>query len=239
MRSPADSSATSSSLTILTTCWPADRLSRTSWPMALSRTRATKSLTTLKLTSASSRARRTSRMAASTSASLIRPRPVRLPSVLRNRSLRLSNMVRVGLRRGGDRISERRPGWCASSDAPGSGSVPQASDGHYAPRPVRSPFASALWRNPSFVRVWTAASISIFGSLITRLARRSRPSWCSGRGPSKSPCCAAPSSSRRSSSVSWRAPGSIGCAGGLCSSGRTSGARSCSRRSRSPSRWTS
>jgi predicted MFS family arabinose efflux permease len=35
---------------------------------------------------------------------------------------------------------------------------------------VRNPFASALWRNPSFVRVWTAASISIFGSLITRLA---------------------------------------------------------------------
>ena len=30
VRSPADRSATSSSLTILTTCWPADRLSRTS-----------------------------------------------------------------------------------------------------------------------------------------------------------------------------------------------------------------
>ena len=64
-------------------------------PIARSRTRATKSLTTLKLTSASSSARRTSRMAASTSASLIRPRPVRLPSVLRSRSLRVSNMVRV------------------------------------------------------------------------------------------------------------------------------------------------
>jgi len=50
-------------------------------------------LTTLKLTSASRRASRTSRMAASTSASLIRPRPVRVPSVLRNRSLRVSNMV--------------------------------------------------------------------------------------------------------------------------------------------------
>ena len=35
---------------------------------------------------------------------------------------------------------------------------------------MRNPFASSLWRNPSFVRVWTAASISIFGSLITRLA---------------------------------------------------------------------
>jgi MFS family permease len=35
---------------------------------------------------------------------------------------------------------------------------------------VRNPFASTLWRNPSFVRVWSAATISIFGSLITRLA---------------------------------------------------------------------
>ena len=36
--------------------------------------------------------------------------------------------------------------------------------------PVRNPFASPLWRNPSFVRVWSAATISIFGSLITRIA---------------------------------------------------------------------
>jgi MFS family permease len=35
---------------------------------------------------------------------------------------------------------------------------------------VRNPFASPLWRNPAFVRVWSAASISIFGSLITRFA---------------------------------------------------------------------
>ncbi len=35
---------------------------------------------------------------------------------------------------------------------------------------MRNPFASALWRNSSFRRVWAAASISIFGSLITRLA---------------------------------------------------------------------
>lgn len=32
------------------------------------------------------------------------------------------------------------------------------------------PFASPLWRNGAFVRVWSAATISIFGSLITRLA---------------------------------------------------------------------
>ncbi len=35
---------------------------------------------------------------------------------------------------------------------------------------MRNPFASTLWRNPAFVRVWSAATISIFGSLITRIA---------------------------------------------------------------------
>ena len=35
---------------------------------------------------------------------------------------------------------------------------------------MRNPFASPLWRNHAFVRVWTAATISIFGSLITRIA---------------------------------------------------------------------
>ncbi len=36
--------------------------------------------------------------------------------------------------------------------------------------PVRNPFVSPLWQNHAFVRVWGAASISIFGSLITRIA---------------------------------------------------------------------
>lgn len=35
---------------------------------------------------------------------------------------------------------------------------------------VRNPFASPIWRNHAFVRVWSAASVSIFGSLITRIA---------------------------------------------------------------------
>ena len=35
---------------------------------------------------------------------------------------------------------------------------------------VRNPFSSPLWHNNAFVRVWAAASISIFGSLITRIA---------------------------------------------------------------------
>ena len=35
---------------------------------------------------------------------------------------------------------------------------------------MRNPFASPLWRNQAFVRVWSAATISIFGSLITGMA---------------------------------------------------------------------
>jgi MFS family permease len=35
---------------------------------------------------------------------------------------------------------------------------------------VRNPFASPLWQNQAFVRVWGAATISIFGSLITGMA---------------------------------------------------------------------
>ena len=73
----AHEAAVSSSSTILMTVCPGVRLLSTSWPTARSRTSATKSLTTLKLTSASSSARRISRMAASTSASESRPLPVR------------------------------------------------------------------------------------------------------------------------------------------------------------------
>src|SRR5687767_8152629 len=112
VRSPADSSATSSSCTILTTCWPAVRLPRISAPTARSRIRPTTSLTTLKLTSASSRASRISRAATSTSASLTRPPPVRLSSVLRSRSLRLSNTEAGGSDQdpGGRRGDEPRVG---------------------------------------------------------------------------------------------------------------------------------
>ena len=35
---------------------------------------------------------------------------------------------------------------------------------------MRNPFSSPLWSNNAFVRVWAAASISIFGSLISRIA---------------------------------------------------------------------
>ncbi len=36
--------------------------------------------------------------------------------------------------------------------------------------PVRNPFDAPLWQNSAFVRVWGAATISIFGSLVTRMA---------------------------------------------------------------------
>jgi MFS family permease len=35
---------------------------------------------------------------------------------------------------------------------------------------VRNPFASVLWRNGAFRRVWAASTVSVFGSLVTRIA---------------------------------------------------------------------
>src|SRR5688500_16993864 len=67
-------SAVSSSLTILTTCWPGLSWRCTSTPSARSRTLAVNCLTTLKLTSASSSARRISRIAALMSSSVSAPR---------------------------------------------------------------------------------------------------------------------------------------------------------------------
>ena len=64
----------------------------TSWPTARSRTAATKSLATLKLTSASSRARRTSRIASSTSCSVRRPFLPSRANVSLSRSVKVSNM---------------------------------------------------------------------------------------------------------------------------------------------------
>ncbi len=76
------SSAVSSSSTILTTFWAGVSESSTSEPRQRSLARATNALTTLKLTSASSSARRISRMAALMSSSVRRPllrRPEKMP----------------------------------------------------------------------------------------------------------------------------------------------------------------
>ena len=69
------SASISTSLTILTTCWPGVTEDSTSLPTARSRTLATKSRTTGSATSASSSASRTSRSASVTSASDSAPRP--------------------------------------------------------------------------------------------------------------------------------------------------------------------
>jgi MFS family permease len=85
-------------------------------------------------------------------------------------------MVRVGLRRVVGRIGARQTRGCASSDAPAEGGASGAGhrERRHDPGTVCSahaqPFASPLWRNQAFVRVWGAATISIFGSLITRIA---------------------------------------------------------------------
>ena len=93
--SPADAppiSAVSSSLTILTTCWPGLSCLETSTPRHRSFTVAVNCLTTLKFTSASSSARRISRMAALMSASVSAPRWRTVESVPWSFSARESNI---------------------------------------------------------------------------------------------------------------------------------------------------
>src|SRR6185503_18594457 len=90
-------SAASSSWTILTTCWPGLSWPTTSAPSARSLTRVVKSLTTRKLTSASSSARRISRMALLMSSSVSVPRERTSARVCWRRSERASNTAsRVG-----------------------------------------------------------------------------------------------------------------------------------------------
>src|SRR4051794_9108698 len=83
----------SSSWTILTTCWPGLSWPMTSAPSARSFTREVNSLTTRKLTSASSSARRISRIALLTSSSVRVPRPRTSARVSWSRSERASNTV--------------------------------------------------------------------------------------------------------------------------------------------------
>ncbi len=96
-RASPPSTCTSSSLTILTTCWAGLSALETSSPRARSRTAAVKVRTTDTATSASSRARRISRIVLSTSASLRRPWPRRPLSDSVMRSERLLNTKRFPL----------------------------------------------------------------------------------------------------------------------------------------------
>src|SRR4051812_41862836 len=84
-------SCVSSSETILTTCWPGLSDPSTSAPSARSLTAAVNCLTTLKLTSASSSARRTWRIAWLTSSSVSLPRERTSPRAAWRRSERASN----------------------------------------------------------------------------------------------------------------------------------------------------
>ena len=83
----------SSSLTILMTCCDGVRLSSTSSPTQRSVTFLTKSFATRKLTSASSSAMRTSRIATFTSASLSFPRPDSFFSAFCSFSVSPSNAI--------------------------------------------------------------------------------------------------------------------------------------------------
>src|SRR5438309_8946967 len=107
------SSSTSSSWTTFTTCWAGVSDLRTSWPIAFSRTRSTKPRTTLKLTSASSRATRTSRSASWMLSSVSRPWPPRRSKIDCSLALKESNMERRSLRNYAEHFnswpSERRP----------------------------------------------------------------------------------------------------------------------------------
>src|SRR5262245_14786726 len=89
------SSSTSSSWTTLTTCWAGVSDLSTSWPTALSRTRSRKPRTTLKLTSASSSATRTSRSASWMLSSVSRPRLPRRSKMDCSRVPRDSSMERT------------------------------------------------------------------------------------------------------------------------------------------------
>ena len=89
---PPPRTSVSSSLVILTTCWPGLRLLRTSSPRARSRIRDVSCRATRKLTSASRSAIRTSRSAASTSFSVSLPLLLSLPKVAPSFSVSASNI---------------------------------------------------------------------------------------------------------------------------------------------------
>ncbi len=122
------SSSTSSSRTILTTCWAAVRLSSTCSPSARSRIRATKPLTTLKLTSASSSAMRISRSARLSASSLTLPSPLSRRKTPWSLSWRPSNMA-------GAMVDQPRPNAKArpGGQAHGAGNARRPADRHALP----------------------------------------------------------------------------------------------------------
>src|SRR5438128_7669180 len=100
------SSSTSSPWTTFTTCWAGVSDVRTSCPTALSFTRSMKARTTLKLTSASRSATRTSRSASWMFSSDSRPRPPSLSKMVCSLVLRESSMGTPTLREHQSKINE-------------------------------------------------------------------------------------------------------------------------------------
>src|SRR4051812_17481917 len=113
---PAPISSASSSCTTFTTCWPGVRLFSTSSPSARSRTRATKSRTTCRLTSASSSARRISRIAREIASSSSLPRLRRSPRAAPSLSERASNTVAQCTADPGAAVSRRVRQYSAVAD---------------------------------------------------------------------------------------------------------------------------
>src|SRR5437870_10200614 len=100
------SNSTSSPCTTFTTCCAGVSDVRTSWPTALSFTRSMKARTTLKLTSASRSATRTSRSASWMFSSDSRPRPPSLSKMVCSLVLRESSMGTPTLREHQSKINE-------------------------------------------------------------------------------------------------------------------------------------
>ena len=91
----APSNLTNSSWMILMTCCPGWMLRITSWPIAFFRTSSINCPTTLKLTSASNKASRTSRNESATLVSLILPMPRRFLKICCSLSVKASNIDSV------------------------------------------------------------------------------------------------------------------------------------------------
>ena len=133
--------ATSSSLTILMTCWAGLSAPLTSAPRARSLTAAMNSRTTGSATSASSSATRISRAVASMSASESRPLPRRFLNVAERRSCRVSN---TGASSGRGRTG--------SAAQPSRRPAPWARAGRRRPPPRPRPGRSRPAPGPAVVR---------------------------------------------------------------------------------------
>ena len=113
---PSPMVAASSRLTMPTSVWPGLRLPSTSWPSAFSFTRAMKSRTTGRATSASSRAMRTSRSMSATLLSVMRAWPLMCLTKRESFSVRAEAMSGramekgAGMRRGQGQSGNRAPG---------------------------------------------------------------------------------------------------------------------------------